>query len=789
MIADRFEPRIGPGCLGLIAAGLAALALPAVAQTPRTLEIPVEEFEAFEGADHKPIPTPPGNNPLEQFLNIHDLDLTDTLPEAVMEQMLGATPMAFRDVVWGFETRGNWTQAVTGTGTLQVFDFTEGLGTTGTANPERFTGERGFHSYVARMHVNGEPTYSLAAAFPPEGAGEFGSELEGSKGGFYALSLCHILEPGRTGCVDGSDDYLYTEIPATREVRVRQVRGSYSMHFSARVEEYRYNTATRAPGAPLKTPTGRIADVRGWVCETEAWEADPENCLPAVELHVVEVTPSDRRENVNFSTPTVEFEFNEPVHQGSVESGFTLTTRDRRDNEIKVPGTIVRASAERYAFVPDEDLESGVQYEARLDGGADGIQAREGEGQLGADHWWRFSTLLDIENHTESKEDPLEMHVFQTVRNPPLITEKPTVIRIYAHWEEHEHIHPDWQPTSFPITLDLNVVSDAQRRVEQQFGRETSTKEIRLHRPDQFNDANRRQAEHTINVYGWSPGAGDGGLGSVQALLAPHEPFPGPPDPAEVMVERDFQISAVDPDPLVLYFAFLTIGPWADGVRSEDWLMAEDMARIAAEYATQILPFREVRTVITHVEMPKPWNEAAGPGKNIAPMTSLLRDLRASPNLGAERQDVFVVLYPTGVLTFGGASIKTRFSSAPDRGLILNTTYALPDGRRVPVSHQAQSLVHEIGHHHLLEHRPGDAPSEDAGHSCCTNPYGYSEPGFEGFRLAPDGMSGWNKSFTEGNAQAADPPAPLMWPSPLDFDRVWITDEEYRTVLEYLGRQ
>jgi hypothetical protein len=437
----------------------------------------------------------------------------------------------------------------------------------------------------------------------------------------------------------------------------------------------------------------------------------------------------------------------------------------------------VQKDGSRYVFLPDSDLESGIQYEARLEGGEDGVQARDGGAHLGGDHWWRFSTILDLEFRNNSDDvDPLEVHVYQTVRNAPLITEKPTAIRIYPYWEEHDDIHPDWQPTSFPFELDLNVVTEAERRVEPQFGGTATTEEIRLHRPDQFTDEHKRQAQHTINVYGWFPA--DGGPSEVEARLSAHDPYPAPLDPAHVIAERTFDIWSVDPDPLVLHVAFATVGAWADGVPSAEWLIADATVRAAAEFAQQILPVREVRTTFTNVEVSRR-------GKGSDPMVRLLADLRNSPYLAAQPQDVFVVVFPAGIVEFSGGNLRHRGSDEPGRGVILNIVESADNGMPVPISMQAATLVHEILHHHGLVHNPADADDlYEAGLSIA----GFADLNIEGFRIAADGMAGWNKSYQECNAEFAGPPAPIMWPNPLDGERVWINYKEYQSLMNYMSR-
>src|SRR5690606_35549807 len=158
--------------------------VPAAAQ-PDTLEIPNEEFEAFEpdAEGYKPNPLLEPRHPLHTFFNFGDIDMTGTLPDAVMEHVLGASPFALGAAVWEMEVTGSWTQSLSGRGTIQVNDFTEGMGVTGTVDLERFTGERGLRTYTARMPVRDDQVFTLSAAFPPTDGDRYGwgSELDGAK--------------------------------------------------------------------------------------------------------------------------------------------------------------------------------------------------------------------------------------------------------------------------------------------------------------------------------------------------------------------------------------------------------------------------------------------------------------------------------------------------------------------------------------------------------------------------------------------------------------------------------
>ncbi len=248
----------------------------AATDLPATLSIPESEFELGEET-HNPIPMPDlTGNPVQQMMDTLSLDMTGTLPDAVLEELLGASPYDFTDVVWGMEVTGNWTQNHTGTGTLQVTNFTEGRGASPQIDPERYSGERGFRMYNAQLATDGEHTFTLSAIFTPEPGGEaMGTEFDRTRGVFEVTWLCHMFEPGRTGCIDHDDEYYYTPLPALQSLHVQQRGDGYRMTFQARVIEHRRH---RDRGHAFSEPSGRVGDVRGWVCDRASWEVAPESC-------------------------------------------------------------------------------------------------------------------------------------------------------------------------------------------------------------------------------------------------------------------------------------------------------------------------------------------------------------------------------------------------------------------------------------------------------------------------------------------------------------------------------
>ncbi len=60
--------------------------------------------------------------------------------------------------------------------------------------------------------------------------------------------------------------------------------------------------------------------------------------------------------------------------------------------------------------------------------------------------------------------------------------------------------------------------------------------------------------------------------------------------------------------------------------------------------------------------------------------------------------------------------------------------------------------------------------------------------GIEGFRLARDGASGWNKSSTEGNGEEESLTS-LMFPATLQPEKAFITRDYYFELLETIANR
>lgn len=482
----------------------ALLASPLAAQ--QTIEVPREHIEALPDL---PVPRiePDMSSPeamVRSMEEIARIDWTGTLPEAVTEMILGASPIeAHAAIVWEMQVSGSWNEILAGEGTLNVTDQT----VLGAAQGRQFYAVLDTVARDWPLHL-----FSFVPGSAPAVAWtRFSGPGDGHAGGGTGLSQLanHMFEfdrvlghatPQGMGArgfsqardADFAGDYLYTEVQGGR-IRVDSSDNAYRISFSATVKEF--HSENRAP-------TGRLANLRGWICEAAAHAVDPDSCRYDA-LEVIAATPSHERENVNYHDPGLSLTFNDPVEPVSLNTGFALLTREASGGRAPVQGAWMQTGSQDYTFVPDQPLRSGTIYEARLSGGGEGVRALDSGEGLETDHWWRFSTMLNLDDQAPAGAPALDMAVFQVVREAPLVIGKPSLTRVYVNWTLHDDIHVAWQPESYPMEM---ILSPTHPRVRGQGGQPPGPEgELRIFRSSQFNDADRRQARNTVNFFGWEP--------------------------------------------------------------------------------------------------------------------------------------------------------------------------------------------------------------------------------------------------------------------------------------------
>ena len=613
---------------GLIAVlfGTVLVMHPVAAQ--RTIEIPEEHIKALPGIEQMPVPqfdfdlsSPEGLfGSLEQLLST---DWTGTLPEVVIRETLGGLPFrAQAPVVWEMRATGSWNETLSGGGTLNVLDQT----VTGAAQGSQFHAQLETDSRDWPLQLFA----FVPGAAPEVVRVEFSGTGDGRPGGGTGIGaianhlferqrvLGHATPQGMTARgfdetidADFAGDYLYTEVQGGR-IRVDRAGNGYRIRFSATVREFRRNG---------HQPTGQTARLSGWICEAAAYAKDPDACA-FEELEIIDYTPPTLRANVNPEHPAVTVSFNTPVDIASLAENFVLYTVDADGQPMEVagewrtsprPGAWREAAAERvgrfvqmaqvaqmapqsdravcsernrtglalhtspnfdhyddpreYAFHPDQPLRSGTRYEAILLGGEDGVRALDGDSFLEQGHRWVFNTLLQMAAQPPVDQDhPLRLRVFQTVRDPALVTDKPALTRLTPDWQPHDDIAADWQAESFEFEL---VLSEYHPRVVAQGGTLARVNRFaRLEPQDAFTAEDRRHARNTVNFFGWLPQHDS--ADRLEVVACPNDPFPHAMPAAEIRQSHRIEIWDHDPGDLDFYYVIAEVGVWSSAL--EQWL-------------------------------------------------------------------------------------------------------------------------------------------------------------------------------------------------------------------------
>jgi len=590
-------------------------------------------------------------------------------------------------------------------------------------------------------------------------------------------------------------------------------------------------------------PDGR-ASVQGWICERSRWEADPASCEAPFRIDAV--TPSPGRENVNYNDPGISITFSEPVDTDSLEDSFELYTQARSGHRLDVDGRWEEDEGpSQYRFIPDGgfELRSGVILEARVEGGSEGVRSLNSSRSLDDDEVWRFSTLLNMAEADNPQNFELALETFQVVRDAPLTSGKPTLSRVYLDWDLHDDIAEDWQPESYPTRFDLEPFHP---RLVGQFGLLPRERNVtRIHRDEEFNDTNRRFAHHTVNFFGWEP---EHEAASLELELSHHDPFPAPSTQDERDLTSEAEIWAHDPAPHGVAYSIALVGSWSEGIPDEEFSRINETLRQFAVMVPQFFPYREVQLrsagfnivegaasapheVRAHSKFNLEFGYRASGGEAGTPtlveqamqndavveflgwdtiprdqrsfnppaevhvadpitqISTLLAEILRSERLGARLNpnDTYLVFVPPDFMDPAGWGVGSAM-----RGLNptdLSELFNVPGTRVVLVMATAedwldtdrmtQVLLHELGHEHSLRHNPGNVGAH------LPNGARYLiDFGIEAWRMNPDGLSGFNKSSTEGNAEHPDLMVSMMWPYAIATGEMSVTTSEYHILAE-----
>ncbi|AWB32587.1 Ig-like domain-containing protein [Orrella marina] len=573
---------------------------------------------------------------------------------------------------------------------------------------------------------------------------------------------------------------------------------------------------------------GRTGPVKGCIVAVEQLRANPDACLEPFQID--RVTPVEDRENVNFKDPGLEVVFSDRIKASTLDDAFDLFTYSADGTELNIEGDWQQNGPTTYRFVPEEQLYSGTTYIARVEGGRDGVESREGA-WLEEPYEWRFSSLLDLDAQGPDDDVPVRLHNYQVIRDGKLTVDKPTLTRAYVTWKPHEEVARDMQPESFRL----------QFKPSERYGRWVGQRDalpvsdaVRVWRyddPEQFNDEDRRHAQQTVNFFGWKPR----GSGTQTFTVRAHDPWPSSAETIEHKAENEYDVWQHDPGDLDIYYTYALVGEWGSDVPVDVQSHLLRSLFLAEDYVAQYLPYRGASaqfignppsfvdflismfrdpatfaawvtfgqferlsndggsglaghfataihpvTVAARIQHELAHGQLGSPASNASQILlgAYMRYIQDILSDRISRDDMLVMFIPSRYLP--DDTLGRGISDADNplyHGMMLEFRVRSVV-MRIDTGFSADALgvglVHEFGHTFGLSHNPGNA-------STLSSYVPHSHESIEGFKIAKDGLDGWNKSTTDGNAQSDDL-ASLMWPLVLDSTASLITESEYQHV-------
>lgn len=337
---------------------------------------------------------------------------------------------------------------------------------------------------------------------------------------------------------------------------------------------------------------GRVAKINGCIASLDVLSDNPDACL--VPFRVDRVTPPESRRNVSPNSPGVSVTFSEPIDLQTLGPAFTLFTLTPEGEELPVSGNWTMEQGSEYAFNPDTPLYSGTIYRARIKGGADGVQSRDGA-VMEKDVTWTFTTQLDLADQAPDGEDPVRLHNFQVIRDGELTPDKPTLTRAYFTWQKHEAIAEEMQPDRFRVRVDPS--HSYGRRVGQKGQGVGQHMDIWRHDDDKiFDKEDRRNARHTANFFGWRPPRQGG---TLEWTIKPDNPFPDEAAAIDFTAKKAFEVWDTEPPEMWLLYTFARVGAWRDELPAAATGVAAHIMDTTASQIPSFFPHKSAQAYYT----------------------------------------------------------------------------------------------------------------------------------------------------------------------------------------------
>lgn len=466
--------------------------------------------------------------------------------------------------------------------------------------------------------------------------------------------------------------------------------------------------------------------------------------------------------------PIIAVDFSDDIQQDSVTNQtFQVGYPNQQGEFINVSGRFINKQS-RIQFVPDSGLREGVRYSIKVKTGETGIRSasnvflpdNDGSGWHETDFW----TELPFANEVDGIGN-MSCDTYQTVRNAPLILDKPALIRVYADWPKFSDVHPDAQYKEFNAKISL---SDD---IKQPLG----SMDIKFTRPDLRENWGKEK------------------LRIEEAGELPFVPANGYPHRI-VRIETNTNDSKIQTANYNFYCAgsswtikepTLSVDVFAldhgeygydddagedAGISQEQTaLLIKRMTSQAKEFAEQLYPFK----TITFSE-PK-FTDIVIKSDNINEVMSetsqALNTLMASSNA-----DVILLVGPHEVFS-GGGRVYQRITDG--QGLM----YMSVGASIVNYDKYLLGIVHELGHVLTLDHNPYIAESRTRDKLLMFRGFRATQyyQGIDSIKMSNDGTVWWHKSSRLGNEES-EHIAPLMYPGLLRPEDVFIPRNQYRNV-------
>lgn len=504
--------------------------------------------------------------------------------------------------------------------------------------------------------------------------------------------------------------------------------------------------------------------------------ANYEGCDEAPPLKIKARFPEIDTQHLFTQRPNIRVRFDQDVDPDSVtNTTFELVYPDANGKFIPVAGRILRET-DTFFLVPNEHLKSGVRYTIRLKGGEYGIKGINGAmlDEVDNDEWhsWEFTSKIDF--NTQSNGDQLlSCHIYQTVRDAPLIVGKPAIVRVDADWSELPDVASGAQIKEFEARV---VLFDAQNS-------EVATEWHKFVRPDlwQKNGIDIKAAKQSALLTIPSVDKDLAGLRvNVQVRSLPNE------EPS-VAYYSNCPLKLWDKKPTLTVDLFaLRTDEWFEDAAYQAMLpVIGQLAKEIEDYTWQLFPLLEVK-VSSQLQSAAPVN-TAGLISFAKDVTGYITDKQAADEYllnvingleGRSSADIIILLVPHNL--FDGGSTFQRLDQG--QGIIYSLIGADPEN----FSRYVFAAVHEIGHSLTLPHLPYVKTDEERTLVIEKVVGGGAIwfAGIEGMRMSRDGADTWLKSSVSGNQESSSI-VPLMFPKTRPTADAFMTHHEYRLLQKF----